>query len=135
MSKPPPGTLPHQQADAYRIPGMRRHLLLCAGPDCVSASTGEGAWNYLKKRISELKLDQAPTDVFRTRCACLRICTGGPLFVVQPDGVCTRRQRRKSSSAFSKSTSLAAGLLGNMSSLASLSTPRWVGGADGVCPS
>lgn len=87
MSKPPPGVLPQQQADAYGIPGMRRHVLLCAGPDCVDVPAGEAAWNYLKKRIAELKLDRAPTHVFRTKCHCLRICTAGPILVVQPDGV------------------------------------------------
>ncbi|HVX85380.1 MAG TPA: hypothetical protein VH253_11410 [Phycisphaerae bacterium] len=86
MAKPPPGTLPQQQADAYGIPGMRRHLLLCAGPDCVAPEQGDAAWNYLKKRIAELKLDRAPTRLFRTRCHCLRICTAGPILVVQPDG-------------------------------------------------
>jgi (2Fe-2S) ferredoxin len=25
--------------------------------------------------------------VFRTRCHCLRVCTQGPIMVVQPDGV------------------------------------------------
>ncbi len=87
MSKPPPGTLPRQQADAYAIPAMRRHLLLCAGPDCVPPEQGDAAWSYLKKRIAELKLDRAPTHIFRTRCHCLRICTQGPILVVQPDGV------------------------------------------------
>ena len=87
MSRPPPGTTPQQQAISYGVPGMRRHLLLCAGPDCAESARGETAWNYLKKRISELRLDRAPTCVFRTRCHCLRICTDGPIVVVQPDGV------------------------------------------------
>lgn len=87
MSKPPPGTLPQQQAAAYKIPQMRRHLLLCAGPDCVATPEGEAAWTYLKKRIGELKLDGPPAGLFRTRCHCLRICTDGPILVVQPDGV------------------------------------------------
>jgi (2Fe-2S) ferredoxin len=66
---------------------MRRHLLLCAGPDCVDTPEGEAAWTYLKKRIAELKLDCPPAGLFRTRCHCLRICTDGPILVVQPDGV------------------------------------------------
>ncbi|HVT80607.1 MAG TPA: ferredoxin [Phycisphaerae bacterium] len=87
MGKPAPGTSPQQQAKSYGIPTMRRHVLLCAGPDCAETARGETAWNYLKKRIGELKLDQQPTGVFRTRCHCLRICTQGPILCVQPDGV------------------------------------------------
>jgi len=87
MSKPPPGTPPAQQAAAYGIVNMRRHLLLCAGPDCVETPRGDAAWGYLKKRLAELRLNQAPTYLFRTRCHCLRICTQGPIVVVQPDGV------------------------------------------------
>jgi (2Fe-2S) ferredoxin len=87
MAKPPPGTTAAQQAAGYGIVNMRRHLLLCAGPDCVESPRGEAAWGYLKKRLAELRLDQAPTYLFRTRCHCLRICTQGPIVVVQPDGV------------------------------------------------
>jgi (2Fe-2S) ferredoxin len=87
MAKPPPGTTLLQQAVAYGVPTMRRHVLLCAGPDCADPARGEAAWTYLKRRISELGLERAPTHVFRTRCHCLRMCTGGPIVVVQPDGV------------------------------------------------
>jgi (2Fe-2S) ferredoxin len=87
MGKPAPGTSPAEQSLAYGIANVRRHILLCAGPDCVDAQKGEAAWNYLKRRIVELHLERAPTCVYRTRCACLRICTGGPIAVVQPDGV------------------------------------------------
>lgn len=87
MGKPAPGTSPQQQAETFGIPTMRRHILLCAGPDCAEPARGEAAWNYLKKRIKDLKLDSAPTSVFRTKCHCLRICTAGPIMCVQPDGV------------------------------------------------
>jgi (2Fe-2S) ferredoxin len=87
MAKPPPGTTPQQQAAAYGIPNMRRHVLLCAGPECTDPARGETAWNYLKRRLTELRLDKAPTHVFRTRCHCLRICTQGPIAVVHPEGV------------------------------------------------
>ena len=87
MGKPAPGTTPLQQVSSYGIDTMRRHLLLCAGPDCTDSARGEAAWTYLKRRLSELHLDRAPTHIFRTRCHCLRICTRGPIAVVQPDGV------------------------------------------------
>jgi (2Fe-2S) ferredoxin len=87
MAKPPPTATPRDQAKAYGIASVRRHLLLCAGPDCCDSARGEVAWSYLKRRLAELRLDRAPTHVFRTRCHCLRICTGGPIAVVHPDGV------------------------------------------------
>ena len=86
MAKPPPGTTELQQAKSYGIVNIRRHILLCAGPDCVDSRKGDEAWNYLKKRIAELALDRAPTCLYRTRCQCLRVCTNGPIAVVYPDG-------------------------------------------------
>jgi (2Fe-2S) ferredoxin len=87
MAKPPAGTTALQQVANFGIAGIRRHILLCAGPDCADAKRGEAAWDYLKKRIAELRLSQAPTNVYRTKCACLRVCVSGPILVVYPDGV------------------------------------------------
>jgi len=87
MAKPAPGTTLAQQVAAYGIDKMQRQILLCAGPDCVEMAAGEAAWAYLKKRHAELKLSAAPHLVYRTRCACLRVCMQGPILVVQPDGV------------------------------------------------
>lgn len=87
MGKPAPGTTPLQQAEFYHIGKLRQHILLCAGSECCSAADGEAAWGYLKKRIAELKLDKSPFEVFRTKCHCLRICVGGPILVVYPDGI------------------------------------------------
>ena len=87
MAKPAPGTTPQQQAAFYHIGKLRRHILLCAGPDCCAGAEGEAAWAYLKKRIAELGLSEHAFGVFRTKCHCLRICVGGPIMVVYPDGV------------------------------------------------
>jgi (2Fe-2S) ferredoxin len=87
MAKPPLGTTPLQQVASYDIANVRGHILLCAGPDCVDAKRGEEAWNYLKKRIGELRLNLAPTNVYRTQCKCLRVCIEGPICVVYPEGV------------------------------------------------
>jgi (2Fe-2S) ferredoxin len=73
---------------------IQRHLFLCADqtkPLCCNAEDGLDAWNYLKKRLKELKLDR-PTDdrpqyIFRTKANCLRVCNQGPILVVYPDGV------------------------------------------------
>ncbi|HEY4328904.1 MAG TPA: hypothetical protein VGN88_04150 [Phycisphaerae bacterium] len=86
MGKPAPGTTLPQQVASFGIANMRRQILLCAGANCVDTPRGEIAWNYLKKRIAELHLERAPTHVYRTRCACLRVCMSGPILVVQPDG-------------------------------------------------
>jgi len=73
---------------------IQRHVFLCADqtkPKCCSKTAGIEAWDYLKKRLKELKLDQ-PTNaqsicIFRTKANCLRVCAAGPIMVVYPDGV------------------------------------------------
>lgn len=73
---------------------IQRHVFLCADqtkPKCCSKKTSLDAWNYLKNRLKELKLDE-PTEVqssciFRTKANCLRVCASGPIMVVYPDGV------------------------------------------------
>jgi (2Fe-2S) ferredoxin len=76
------------------IPQIQRHVFLCADqtkPLCCSKEVGLKAWDYLKKRLKELKLDQSTSDrsscIFRTKANCLRICAAGPIMVVYPDGV------------------------------------------------
>lgn len=70
------------------------HLFLCADqtkPKCCKRRVGLEAWNYLKKRLKELKLDQLtpdrPSCVFRTKANCLQVCVSGPILLVYPDGV------------------------------------------------
>lgn len=73
---------------------IAKHIFICAdqtAPLCCSKENGLESWNYLKKRLKELKLDK-PTDerpncIFRTKANCLRVCTSGPIVVVYPDGV------------------------------------------------
>lgn len=73
---------------------IERHIFLCADqtlPKCCSKPASLEAWDYLKKRLKELKLDQ-PTEaqphcIFRTKANCLRVCVNGPIMVVYPDGV------------------------------------------------
>jgi (2Fe-2S) ferredoxin len=73
---------------------IQRHILICADQSkaiCCSQEEGVEAWNYLKRRLQELKLDQPQADrpscVFRTKANCLRVCTQGPILVVYPEGV------------------------------------------------
>ncbi|HEY3380757.1 MAG TPA: hypothetical protein VGK32_03255 [Vicinamibacterales bacterium] len=76
------------KADAVGIPLARRHIFLCCEqttPKCCDLERGTHAWEYLKRRLSELHLsDQG--SVLRTRANCLRICAGGPIAVVYPEG-------------------------------------------------
>lgn len=67
----------------------QRHILLCAGPEkdkCAPREVGDAAWNYLKKRLGELKLGGAQ-GVLRNKVGCLRVCLVGPVAVVYPDNV------------------------------------------------
>lgn len=76
------------------LPQIERHVLICADqtvPKCCDKGESLIAWDYLKRRLKELKLDQPtgdrPTCVFRTKANCLRVCQQGPILVVYPDGV------------------------------------------------
>jgi (2Fe-2S) ferredoxin len=68
---------------------LERHIFLCADqtqPKCCSHEEGLAAWGYLKRRLKELGLAQSGR-VFRTKANCLRVCAGGPIAVVYPEGV------------------------------------------------
>ena len=83
-----------QTAEALYLNKISRHVLLCADqtiPKCCSKTVSLEAWDYLKRRLKELKLDTPSDDrntcVFRTKANCLRICQQGPILLVYPDGV------------------------------------------------
>jgi len=74
-------------AAGLSIPTIQRHIFLCADqnkPKCCSAEEGSESWKYLKKRLAELGLLDR---VYRTKANCLRVCEGGPIAVVYPEGV------------------------------------------------
>jgi (2Fe-2S) ferredoxin len=78
---------------ALGMPQMVRHVFICADqtvPKCCDKADSLVAWDYLKKRLKELKLDlptrDRPTSIFRTKANCLRVCQKGPILVVYPDG-------------------------------------------------
>jgi (2Fe-2S) ferredoxin len=73
---------------------IQRHLFLCADqtkPLCCDKELSLQSWDYLKKRLKELKLDNPNSNInpyiFRTKANCLRICKGGPILLVYPDQV------------------------------------------------
>ena len=77
-------------ADALGLEKFSRHIFLCADqtePKCCAREAGLESWEYLKKRLKELKLAGSEPQVFRTKANCLRVCLRGPIAVVYPDGV------------------------------------------------
>ena len=75
-------------ADTIGVPVARRHIFLCAdqtNPKCCDKERGLTAWNFLKRRLKELNLSEQG-GVLRTKANCLRICEGGPIAVVYPEG-------------------------------------------------
>ena len=77
-----------RKADSLEVPGARRHIFLCADPTkakCCERERGLAAWKYLKGRLKELgRAGQG--GILRTKANCLRICKGGPIAVVYPEG-------------------------------------------------
>src|SRR3954469_15687428 len=70
------------------VPVARRHIFLCADqttPKCCDKERGLAAWDYLKRRLKELGLSEQG-GILRTKANCLRICEGGPIAVVYPEG-------------------------------------------------
>ncbi|MBU3678888.1 MAG: (2Fe-2S) ferredoxin domain-containing protein [Candidatus Kapabacteria bacterium] len=66
-----------------------RHIFLCATPTkpkCCAPEKGAESWDYLKRRLKELDLDEQG-GVYRTKADCLRVCLKGPIAVVHPDNV------------------------------------------------
>ncbi len=75
-------------AASIGVPAARRHIFLCCdqtNPKCCEKDRSLEAWNFLKRRLKELKLSEQG-GVLRTKANCLRICEGGPIAVVYPEG-------------------------------------------------
>lgn len=69
-----------------RLGRQSRHVFLCVGGKCAPQERGLESWEYLKRRLRELGLQDADGGVLRTKADCLRICVSGPIAVVYPDG-------------------------------------------------
>ncbi len=75
-------------AASVGVPVARRHIFICADqttPKCCDKDRGLAAWDYLKRRLKELGLSEQG-GILRTKANCLRICEGGPVAVVYPEG-------------------------------------------------
>lgn len=79
-----------QAVSSLGLENYARHIFLCADqtePKCCSHEVGLESWEYLKKRLKELKLSGPHPLVYRTKANCLRVCCQGPIAVVYPDAV------------------------------------------------
>ena len=89
MNNAKSGTREQQRvAQQLHVPDIQRHIFLCCDqgkPKCCDRERSLIAWNFLKQRLEELELT-GRGGVFRTKANCLRICLGGPIAVVYPEG-------------------------------------------------
>jgi (2Fe-2S) ferredoxin len=77
-----------EKAVLYGVPVARRHIFLCAEQTklkCCDLERGVAAWEFLKRRLKELGLSEQG-GILRSKANCLRICEGGPIAVVYPEG-------------------------------------------------
>src|SRR2546428_12657251 len=75
-------------AGTLGVPVAKRHIFLCCDqttPKCCEKDRGLAAWEFLKRRLKELGLSEQG-GILRTKANCLRICEGGPIAVVYPEG-------------------------------------------------
>ena len=75
-------------AVAVGVTVAQRHILLCCDqttPKCCDRTRSLAAWEFLKRRLRELGLSEQG-GILRTKANCLRVCEGGPIAVVYPEG-------------------------------------------------
>jgi (2Fe-2S) ferredoxin len=65
-----------------------RHIFLCCDqtkPKCSDRDASLESWNYLKRRLNELKLS-GQGGIYRSKANCLQVCMHGPVALVYPEG-------------------------------------------------
>src|SRR6184192_3223551 len=80
--------LQREIAATIGVPVAQRHIFLCCDqttPKCCEKTRGLEAWEYLKRRLRELGLSEQG-GILRSKVNCFRICEGGPIAVVYPEG-------------------------------------------------
>ncbi len=76
-------------AEEIGVTQIRRHIFICCDqtkPKCCSKEAGLASWDFLKRRLDELRLTGAG-GIYRTKVNCFRFCEGGPIALVYPEGV------------------------------------------------
>lgn len=73
---------------------ISHHLLLCATPSkslcCPDPAVGAASWDALKRLVREMGLEDPARPegiVLRTKADCLRLCAGGPILLIWPEGI------------------------------------------------
>jgi len=77
-----------QIAASFGVPNAKRHIFLCCdqtNPKCCDKERGLAAWEFLKRRLKELGLSEQG-GILRSKTNCLRVCEGGPIALVYPEG-------------------------------------------------
>ncbi|MDH4248501.1 MAG: (2Fe-2S) ferredoxin domain-containing protein [Deltaproteobacteria bacterium] len=64
----------------------RMHIFLCTSGTCASKENGESAWDALKRELKKRSPELSKAHIYRTKADCLRMCMGGPIAVVYPQG-------------------------------------------------
>jgi (2Fe-2S) ferredoxin len=77
-----------QIADKLGVGAFHRHVFYCVGGTCSAPEEGEKGWEVLKKELKDnnLSLSTGPNACYRTKVGCLRVCKGGPILLVYPEG-------------------------------------------------
>ncbi|BAY27286.1 ferredoxin-like protein [Calothrix sp. NIES-2100] len=89
---------PRNCVETLGLAKIQRHLSICAQQttaNCGAKQASLESWEYIKRRLQKLKLDQPqkslPLCMFRNKANCLRVCGSRPIMVVYPDGVWYRQ--------------------------------------------
>lgn len=78
-----------KEVEKYRLNEVKRHIFICCDEEkykCENKKACKESWDYLKKRVKEVKKDIEGT-ILCNQSNCLHICKKGPLAVVYPDGI------------------------------------------------
>lgn len=78
-----------QRITRLHLKDIKKHIFLCCdqtAPKCCERAAGLESWEFLKKRLDELRLT-GQGGIYRTKANCFRVCQQGPVAVVYPDGV------------------------------------------------
>lgn len=80
---------PKVVAERFGVGRLSRHVLVCGGPKCCDEAAGRHTFGVIKRGCASLNHTSEPggPQVYWTKCECLRLCHGGPIVVVYPEGV------------------------------------------------
>ena len=88
MNEPTTETELRETLEKLGIGATRRHIFLCCDqtkPKCCGKEESLVSWNYLKKRLVQLKLT-GQGGIYRSKANCLQVCMQGPVALVYPEG-------------------------------------------------